>query len=280
MNCRKSKGELIGRPQCCNLFRKSKIITAIVYLPLIMKNSPSPDFDVDHACETCPVRNHAICSVLGHQGSHALSDIMHHKHYGRGETLWADMDEAHVIAIVVRGTLKLYKVTADGRQQVVGLLFPSDCVGRPYSEEQLTYAEAVNDVEICCFPRQKFEHVLKQYPELEHELFERTMNDLERARDWMLALGRMKAIERIASFISEVEAKTNLIKCVHNNPPPSRQLIKLPLSRSEIADCLGLTTETVSRNITTLKVTGVIKLVDPHVIEICDPDALAKFANP
>lgn len=245
-----------------------------------MTISPLPDFHISRFCETCPVRNHAICSVLGKQGSHVLSDIMHHKTYARGETLWADADEAHVIAIIIKGAVKLYKLMADGRQQIVGLLFPSDCVGRPYSEEQQTYAEAVNEVEICCFPRQKFENVLEQHPELEHILFERTMNDLDRARNWMLALGRMTAIEKIASFISEVETKTNLTKCAHNQPPPSRQIVEVPLSRAEIADCLGLTTETVSRNITTLKVRGVIKLLDPHTVEIVDRDALAKLANP
>ena len=244
-----------------------------------MTNFPLPNVQIDNCCETCPVSHHAVCAVLGDKGSHALSEIMYHKHYARGQSLWSETDETQFVAIVVKGMVKLNKVMADGRQQVVALLFPSDFIGRLFSEEHHTFAEAATEVRVCCFPRKKFERILEQHPELEHELLENKTKDIEKARDWMLALGRMSAIEKVARFIVEMSRKSELSKCVHQQQSSDLPTFELPLSREEIADCLGLTIETVSRNITTLKVKGLINYVDLHTIEICDPNALTRLAN-
>ena len=230
---------------------------------------------LDRRCETCPVRHHAICSVLESHDCHALSDIMVHKHCKRGQALWSEEDEAEFVAIVVTGTVKLFKMLADGRQQIVGLLFPSDCLGRAFSEKQHTFAEAATDVELCCFPRKQFEHVLKQHPDLEHALLKKTLNDLDHARDWMVGLGRKTAGEKVASFLSEMARKSELTKCNHARPNANVPTFVLPLTREDVADCLGLTIETVSRNLTRLRVDGVIKFIDTRTIEVCNPDALS-----
>jgi len=193
--------------------------------------------------------------------------------------MWGDEDDAHVIAIVVAGTVKLFKTLADGRQQIVGLLFPSDCFGRAFSETQHSFAEAAADVEICCFPRQKFEHVLEEHPVLERALLEKTLNDLDNARDWMVALGRKTASEKVASFLSEMGRKSELTECAQSRPFHNLPIFLLPLTRGEIADCLGLTEETVSRTLTQLRVSGVIRLIDTHIIEVCDPDVLAELGG-
>ena len=244
-----------------------------------MSEPAVPDVVFDRRCENCPVRHHAICSALDNHGCHALSDIMIHKHYQRGEPLWSEEDEAHVFAIVVMGTVKLFKILANGRQQIVGLLFPSDCVGRAFSETQQTFAEAATEVEVCCFPRQQFENVLKQHPELEHALLEKTLADLDNARDWMVALGRKTAGEKVASFLLQMSLKSELTRCPNDRPTPNYPVFALPLARSEIADYLGMTIETVSRNITKLRVSGVIRLIDGHTIEVCDPDQLARLSD-
>lgn len=245
-----------------------------------MSASPLPDVILDRRCENCPVRHHAICSALDSHGCHALSDIMVHKHFVRGQQLWSEEDEADVFAIVISGTVKLFKMLTDGRQQIVGLLFPSDCFGRTFSETQQTFAEAATNVEICCFPRKQFEHVLRRHPELEHALLEKTLNDLDSARDWMVALGRKSAGEKIAGFLLQMSRKSELTKCPHDRPSPNLPTFVLPLSRGEIADCLGLTIETVSRNFTKLRVSDVIRLIDGQTVEVCDPDALASLAEP
>lgn len=244
-----------------------------------MTASPVPELIMDRRCENCPVRHHAICSVLNNQGCYALSDIMVHKHFVHGQEIWSENDESHAFAIVITGAVKLFKVLSGGRQQIVGLLFPSDCLGRAYSETQRTFAEAATDVELCLFPRQQFERVLRKHPDLEHALFERTLNDLDRTRDWMLALGRKTAAEKIASFLLVMSHKSELTKCTQDRPAPNLPTFVLPLTRSEIADCLGVTIETVSRHFTKLRVDGVIRLINAQTIEVCDPEALASMAE-
>ncbi len=245
-----------------------------------MSDSAPPEVILDHRCSNCPVRHHAICAVLDNQSSHALSDIMVHKQLVPGQPLWSDKDEAHLFAIIVSGTVKLFKMLADGRQQIVGLLFPSDCLGRAYSETQQTFAEAVTNVELCCFPRQQFEHVLTQHPELEHALLEKTLTDLDNAREWMIALGRKTASEKIASFLQQMSRRSELTRCPNHRPTPDLPTFVLPLARAEIADYLGMTMETVSRNLTKLRVDGVIRLIDGQTVEICDADRLASLAEP
>ena len=125
----------------------------------------------------------------------------------------------------------------------------------------------------------KFEHVLEEHPELEHALLEKTLNDLDNARDWMVALGRKSASEKVASFLLEMTRKSEFTKCTQDRPSPEHPTFVLPLSRREIGDCLGLTVETVSRTLTKFRVNGTIRLVDTHTIEVCDPDELAELAG-
>ena len=244
-----------------------------------MKASDPTRINLDTRCEHCPVRHHSICSALDNHGSNALSSIMVHKHFVRGQHIWSEDDDADFFAIVVSGAIKLSKVLADGRQQIVGLLFPSDCLGRTFSEKQQTFAEAATDVELCCFPREKFEQVLKQHPEVEHALFQKTLNDLDGARDWMVTLGLKTAREKLASFLVQMSQRSELSKCAHPRPMPELPTFVLPFTRSEIAEYLGLTIETVSRNFTRLRVDNVIRLIDGHTVEVLDPEMLASMAE-
>lgn len=205
---------------------------------------------------------------------------MFHQHYERGDQLWSDEDDSQVFAIVVSGTVKIYKMLTDGRQQIVGLMFSSDCLGRAFSATQQTFAEAASEVELCCFPRKKFEELLGKHPELEHALLEKTLNDLDNAREWMIALGRKTAQEKIASFLLQMTLKSRQYKCDQRRPLANVPTFVLPLGREEIADYLGLTIETVSRHFTKLRAAGIIDLIDFRTIKVCEPDELARLSEP
>jgi CRP/FNR family transcriptional regulator len=93
-------------------------------------------------------------------------------------------------------------------------------------------------------------------PELETSLLDRAAHELQRgAQDQMLLLGRKTAVERLASFLLDLSRATGA-RAVEG------RIIQLPMTRAEIADYLGLTTETVSRVTSRLKVRGVIRLLD------------------
>jgi CRP/FNR family transcriptional regulator len=126
------------------------------------------------------------------------------------------------------------------------------------------------------FHRDRFERILKQSKNLEHRLLEMTLDELDAARDWMVLLGRKTARERLASFLMIVAKRQVLLE--------KRELrdgmrIEIPLTREAIAEFLGLTIETVSRQFTALRKEGVLELPDRRHAVLADLDALREMAG-
>jgi CRP/FNR family transcriptional regulator, anaerobic regulatory protein len=203
-------------------------------------------------CNHCPVRHHAVCGAMDDGQLRKLSHISHRKHYVAGQTILSDEEPVDFFANVISGTIKLTKTMPDGRQQIVGLLFAPDFLGRAFSKSNPYSAEAANEVEICSFSNAAFERLSHEYPDLQHKLFERTLDELDAAREWMLLLGRKTAEEKVASFLLMLARRSLLTGCKHVAAQETASF-ELPLTRSDMADYLGLTIETVSRQLTKLK---------------------------
>ena len=117
-----------------------------------------------------------------------------------------------------------------------------------------------------------------EYPGLQQRLFQHTLDELDAARDWMLLLGRKTAEEKVASFLYMQARRSLPTGCVHKGTPGAAAF-ELPLTRSDIADYLGLTIETVSRQLTRLKTSSVILLSTNRLIMVPDLDRLAQAAG-
>jgi CRP/FNR family transcriptional regulator len=193
-----------------------------------------------------------------------------------GQVIAAESDI--IFANIMEGVIKLTKTLADGRQQIVGLQFPPDFLGRIYAEETPYFAEAATNVELCAFPKDGFETMLKRYPGLEHRLFENTLNELDSAREWMLLLGRKTAQEKVASLLLMIAKRAPNVGCNHT-PDMNYAQFSLTLTRADLADFLGLTLETVSRQITKLKTAGVIELIDNREIVVPNIEVLEEIAG-
>lgn len=230
-------------------------------------------------CSTCAIRHHAICGALQNDELLRLNQIARNRSFAPGQTVMSDDDRAEFLANVISGVVKLAKTLPDGRQQIVGLLFAPDFVGRAYSQKNPYFAEAATAVELCCFPRDRFETLLKEFPGLEHRLFERTLNELDSAREWMVLLGRKTANEKVASFLYLLAKRAMMTDRPDQAAPSTSVLFELPLSRADIADYLGLTIETVSRQITKLRTHGQIELVNTQHISVPNIHALSHAAG-
>jgi CRP/FNR family transcriptional regulator len=208
-----------------------------------------------------------------------LSAIATLRRYKAGETIMAHDEPAGFLGNIVSGTVKLTKILSDGRQQIIGLQFAPDFLGRAYSKQAPYFAEAVSDVELCYFPKKKFEAMLTKFPELEHRLFRDTLDELDSAREWMLLLGRKTAQEKIASFLYMIARRSAMVGCRHSDALAQFAGFTLPLTRADMADYLGLTIETVSRQFTRLKTSGLIRILSSREIMVPDLDALAEAAG-
>lgn len=224
------------------------------------------------ACQTCGFRTKAVCSALTDEELLDLERISHNKTFEPGAVVTMEGDQTDYFANILSGVVKLTKTMADGRQQIVGLLFPTDFMGRAFVTEAPYRAEAATKLEMCAFPHSSFETLLKRYPKLEHRLLQSTLTELDTAREWMLLLGRKTAEEKVASFLYLLAKRAELASGCQTADAPLR--FQLPLTRTDMADYLGLTIETVSRQISKLRKQGVIHLVDNRTVEVEDIELL------
>ncbi|NBC37483.1 helix-turn-helix domain-containing protein [Novosphingobium sp. FSY-8] len=230
------------------------------------------------ACDTCLVRNRAICSALDKEEIGALNAIGRRRSLVSGESLIWEGEDSVLVANVIEGVLKLSTGTEDGREQIVGVVYPSDFIGRPFGGTTNHGVTALTDARVCVFSRSDFDAFAREHPGLEHKLLQRTLTELDRTRRWMLLLGRKSASEKVASFLMELSDRLSPITCESDGSSNATRFV-LPFSRQQIADVLGLTIETVSRQFTRLKSEGIIDLPSRREVVIQDRFALVAEAG-
>lgn len=227
-------------------------------------------------CGACQIRHRAVCARCEPDELKRLDEIKYYRSFEAGQTvIWAG-DRMDFVASVVTGVATLTQTMEDGRTQMVGLLFPSDFVGRPGRDLAAYNVTATTDLMMCCFRKKPFETLLATTPHVSQRLLEMTLDELDAAREWMLLLGRKTAREKIASLLSIIarrDASLNLTAM------RGRMVFDLPLTREAMADYLGLTLETVSRQMSALKNDGVITLEGKRRVIIPDFDRLSDEAG-
>jgi CRP/FNR family transcriptional regulator len=222
-------------------------------------------------CVACDVRDLVFCSALSDAERPRLAAIVLEVRARPQQTIFYEGDPADHVFNVTSGAVKLYKLLPDGRRQVTGFLFRGDFLGLALNTSYAYSAEAIVETRLCRFPRRDLEGLLDEYPKLERRLLAMAGNELSAAQDQMLLLGRKTAKERVASFLLKLVERAG-----QRGEPPGP--ISLPMTRSEIADFLGLTTETVSRTFTELRKAKVIALADPTTVNLLEQDALDDIA--
>ena len=236
------------------------------------KPQKRPDEGDLHPCAACGIRDMAICSVLAPDELNQLVAITRDVNFSQGQTIIDEGEQADFLFNLTQGAIRLYKLMADGRRQITGFLFEGDFLGIALNEQYAYSAEAIGEVTLCRFPRQKFEVMLDEFPHLEKRLLGVASNELAQAQDQMLLLGRKTAREKVVSFLSALSRRA-----VDRESDASP--VYLPMSRADIADYLGLTTETVSRTFTNLKRDGYIQLKAGGYVELPDIEALEEVAE-
>lgn len=226
----------------------------------------------DHPCFGCAVRERAVCGVL------ECDDLSAYKRMGwtlrlkPGQTIFHEGDPASRVFTVTRGSVKLYKLLPDGRRQVTGFMFPGDFLGISLDEQHAVSAEALEEVQLCCFPRSRFGEFVEAHPQMERRLYCLAAHELGAAREQMVLLGRKTALERLATFFLQL-----LERDARGDGDASS--FDLPMSRSDIADYLGLTKETISRVLGQLRDLGMTRLIALDRIKVLDRQGLALLAE-
>jgi len=187
-------------------------------------------------------------------------------HLKAGSYLYFEGDPVDWLYQVKSGVLRLTRILEDGRRQVIAFGYPGDIVGFPAGGLHHTDCDVLVEARLQPYRRSALENGDGD-PRLHQELLQSALREISAMQDHFMMLGRKSAVEKVASFL-----------CVLSNrvgeDVDSYRQVELPMSRADIADFLGLTTETISRTFTQLRQSEIIAINDIHTIVIRKPDAL------
>lgn len=224
-------------------------------------------------CDVCPVRDRAACSVLNEDERAALSAAGRTRLLTRGETLFYAGDKETVCATLIKGALKVTCTNRDGEERILALVHPSGFVGELFQPFAQYDVVALTDAQLCTFSRAHMEQAIDRYPTLAQALLRRSQEDLHNSRQLLELTGKHGAAEKVAGLVLAMAQAASDSPC-----HPARHF-ELPLSRGEMANMLGLTIETVSRQLSKMEKNGAIRREGARGIELIDPVPLLFLSN-
>jgi len=190
----------------------------------------------------------------------------------RGQQLFAEGDRAGSYYKVIAGAVRLLRLMPDGRRHVVDFFVANDHFGFTPLADYPYSAEAVIDAVVVAYPRRGVEDLISRRPGVGRSLLAVISRELAAAQEQLLLLGRKTAQERLASFLLHLLRRSGQAEA----PRPQLDLF---MTRTDIADHLGLTIETVSRGLNQLKRQGIIALPTVNRVLILDRDALERLQD-
>ncbi|MBA4048314.1 MAG: Crp/Fnr family transcriptional regulator [Sphingomonas sp.] len=220
-------------------------------------------------CDDCPVREIAVCAGLGEVERRDLARLGRRKSYRRGETIFAAGDSSIACATLVSGAVKLSRFDAQGTERTVALLHPAGFLARLFAVEIDCTATALSDCTLCLFPRDVVERQMRSHSDFMERVLRATSEQLASAHNLIDLIGRRDARARVTGLLL-IFAEGSC-----DGPLADGQLLDLPLTRGEVANFLGLTIETVSRQLTILEAEGAIAREGPRGIRLLRVAALA-----
>jgi CRP/FNR family transcriptional regulator, nitrogen fixation regulation protein len=184
--------------------------------------------------------------------------------YKREEEIYGEGEPAEYVYQVVRGAVRTYKLLSDGRRQIGAFHLPGDVFGLDPAQNHRLTAEAITDTTVRLVKRRNLEAAAASNVRVAHNLWTMTAGDLRHAEDHMLLLGRKTAMERVATFLLEMDRRLT-----------KAGMMALPMCRRDIGDYLGLTLETVSRALSQLNDQGILMFSSARQIVLRNRERLA-----
>jgi len=188
------------------------------------------------------------------------------------EHLFNEGDTRTHVYQIESGAICLYKVMPDGRRQVLNIALPGDLIGLGSVSEHAFNAQATKHTRVRCMAASALHKLASEDGHFGLKLYEAISLELAASRELLLTVGQRSAMERVASFLLALSRRN-----ARNGE--RTDAIKLPMTRADIGDFLGLTIETVSRTFTKLKLQGLIELDQSSGVRLLDVNALEDLAD-
>jgi CRP/FNR family transcriptional regulator, anaerobic regulatory protein len=188
------------------------------------------------------------------------------------EHVFCDGDPRTHVFRIEEGVVALSKLLGDGRRQIIEFAYPGDYIGLGTMREHIFDAQATCAAKVRCLSASALEQEAARDAGLALKLYKAVSAELAAARSLLVSVGQQSAMERLSAFLLSLTAR-------NAGTGGDENIVKLPMRRSDIADLLGLTIETVSRTITKLRTMRVIEVVRGTEVHILDSDRLAELAG-
>lgn len=195
------------------------------------------------------------------------------KTYGKRHDVFVQGDKKRSVYQVVSGMVCLYTILSDGKRQIFDFAFPGDIIGLGASETYSCCAQTIGDARLKCLPISSIYACAAQNPMFGIALYRAVSRELDATRDLLLTLGQLGALERVATFLLVLVKRHALAD------DKLSDVLQLPMTRSDIADLLGLTIETVSRSLSRLRQRNLIEIIHNSEIRILDIEQLRDLAG-
>jgi CRP/FNR family transcriptional regulator len=187
------------------------------------------------------------------------------------EHVFCEGDEREHVFRVEDGVIAVYKTLPDGRRQIIDFAYPGDLIGLGVLGEHVLSAQATVPSRVRSLSAAALERMAETDASLALKLYKSVCHELAATRSLLVTVGQRSALERVAAFLVALHRRTG---------SEDSTTIKLAMRRSDIADLLGLTIETVSRTLTKLRTMGVIDVEQGGSrVEFLDLPRLVDLAN-
>jgi CRP/FNR family transcriptional regulator, anaerobic regulatory protein len=225
-------------------------------------------------CGNCRLNSICLPLTLEDDDIVQLDDIIQRsKPLQKGQHLYREGDEFQSVYAVRSGTLKAYKTTDDGREQVTGFYFPGEIVGMDGISKNVhdSSAKTLETAAVCEIPFSSLSRLSTLMPNLQHHFFQLMSQRITEDQVLITLLSKNSADERVAALLLSISTRNARRKL-------SATHFRLPMSRVDIGNYLGLTVETVSRVFSRMQKLNILR-VDNKEIEILDTQAMRDMAN-
>lgn len=226
------------------------------------------------ACETCGVRRLCLPVSLDSEDLNTVSRMVKaHRLLQGNEFIYHIGDEFRSLYAIRSGAVKTYGLTSDGKEQITGFHLSGELVGMDAISDHIHSCNAVTleETEVCEIPFDQLEVLTQKIPSLMHELTCIMSREIHAEEDMLIMIGKMRSTQRIACFLQNLYHR-------ERQRGGGIDSIRLPMSREDVGNYLGLTVETVSRKLSSLQDQGVIQIEKRH-IKFLDTAALGRLCS-
>ncbi len=212
------------------------------------------------------IENVPIFSGLSCGERREILEIASSRSYEKGEMIYRAGDEGGTLFVLHAGRVKIFRLNANGKEQVLRLVGPGEFIGELSLLSSLPLtdnAQALEATTMCILQGERLKQLMAKYPSIAFKVMEELSRRLEKAENRIEEISLSSVDARIARALLELSE--------------GGDEIVLPMTKGDLASQLGMTQETLSRKLAALQEEGTIKLKGHRRIIIRDRQALEEI---